>query len=169
MATHPVDDPGPPAHADGPRPDVDDTLARLVDAALVDRMVEDVRTLAKVNTLVGARGSDPRDGDRYRLIPYLPVCPRERGTLGRLAAEAFGRPRPGALLRPREAELRALGWALGGDGPRRGDLLSYLYFDPDFIEAAIHRGRCDAMALFDGAAPDEIPWLRSSDDRSRVR
>ncbi|MCI4674130.1 hypothetical protein [Candidatus Mycolicibacterium alkanivorans] len=45
-----------------------------------------------------------------------------------------------------------------GDGPRRGDLLSYLYFDPEFINASVELGQRDANALFDGAPDTEVPW-----------
>ena len=56
------------------------------------------------------------------------------------------------------AELRILGRALGGDGPRRCDLFSYLYFDSEYIEASIGLGRQDAEALFEGVPPDVVPW-----------
>jgi hypothetical protein len=42
-----------------------------------------------------------------------------------------------------------------GDGPRRGDLLSYLFFDHDFIEVSIELGQRDAKALL---GPGEVPW-----------
>jgi NTE family protein len=60
--------------------------------------------------------------------------------------------------RLRSAELRILGRALGGDGPRRGDLFSYLYFDSEFIESSIDLGRQDAEAAFDGVPADVVPW-----------
>jgi NTE family protein len=150
VATHPAIDPARPAEPQGggSAPDVDDTIVRLIDAALVDRMVEDVRTLAKVNALVSA-GAETG----HEVIPYLLAGPAERGTLGRLAAEIFDQRRRVRGLR--QSEMRLLGRFLLGDGPRRGDLLSYLFFDHDFIEASIELGQRDAKALL---GPGEVPW-----------
>jgi NTE family protein len=150
VATHPVIDPGGQAPADGGgAPDVDDTIVRLIDAALVDRMVEDLRTLAKINALVESGGQTG-----HKVVPYLFAGPAERGTLGRLAAQIFERRR--RLRGLRQAELRVLGRLLIGDGPRRGDLLSYLFFDHEFIEASIELGQRDAAALLGGDAG--LPW-----------
>ncbi len=58
--------------------------------------------------------------------------------------------------------MRVLGRVLGGDGSRRGDLLSYLYFDPEFMEASIERGRQDAETTLasvpSGVPSGEVPW-----------
>ncbi len=156
VATHPAIDADrarEPAAGAG-APDVDDTIVRLIDAALVDRMVEDVRTLAKVNALVSA-GAETE----HKVIPYVLAGPAERGTLGRLAAEIFDQRHKARGLR--QSEMRLLGRFLLGDGPRRGDLLSYLFFDHDFIEASIELGQADAEALLDGTGPGEIPWQTS--------
>jgi NTE family protein len=153
VATHPAIDAERPEEpgAGGVAPDVDDTIVRLIDAALVDRMVEDVRTLARVDALVSAGAQT-----NHEVIPYLLAGPAERGTLGRLAAETFERHRRVRGLR--QSEMRVLGHLLLGDGPRRGDLLSFLYFDPDYMEASIELGQHDAEALLAGAGPDEVPW-----------
>lgn len=151
VATHPFVD--PPAPVGAPTvppsgeaaPDVDDTVVRLIDAALVDRMVEDLRTLVKVNGLASARPAGEVDA---RVIPYLAVAPDDRGTVGALAAETLARHRRvrgGIAARLRGAELRLLGRVLLGDGSRRGELLSYLYFDRAFVDASIDLGRRDAQ------------------------
>jgi NTE family protein len=139
---------------------VDDTLVRVMDAALVDRMVEDVSTLAKINVLV--RDAVPGSTTGHRVVPFLPVGPADRGSLGVLATEVFER-RPGgpagALRRiARDTDVRVLGRLLSGDGARRGDLLSYLYFDPDFMEASIELGRADAAQALEGSPRGTIPW-----------
>jgi NTE family protein len=163
VATHPAFDPGhhtPHAFSDQP-PDVDDTLVRLMDATLVDRMVEDVNTLAKVNLLVAAADAAGGSAAKHSVVPFLLVGPRDRGTVGRLAAEVFDRT-PDAAGRIRRIasglDVRVLGRLLQGDGPRRGDLLSYLYFDPEFMEASIDLGRRDAGRLFRGVPAGEVPW-----------
>ncbi|EID78811.1 MULTISPECIES: patatin-like phospholipase family protein [Rhodococcus] len=53
VATHPAVYPPVPNTGEEPGPpDVDDMVVRVLDAALVDRMVEDLRTLGKINELV---------------------------------------------------------------------------------------------------------------------
>ena len=37
-------------------------------------------------------------------------------------------------------------------------MLSFLYFDPDFIQASIKLGQHDAQQIFEGLAPGEVPW-----------
>src|SRR3712207_6576122 len=87
-ATHPdtfAVDPGVPGHD---LPDVDDALVMVLDAALADRMVEDLRTLTRVNDLV-AGGGRSVSGRPRSVVPYLFAGPPERGTLSRLAAEVY--------------------------------------------------------------------------------
>ncbi|MET7771904.1 patatin-like phospholipase family protein [Nocardia sp. NPDC005366] len=162
VATHPAVDTAATAPANNPPPDVDDVVVRLMDATLVDRMIEDLRTLSKVNALVGSTARDTTtEQSRKVVIPFLPITPPARATLADLAEEVFAsqchKPR-GIAHRLRLTELRMLGHALSGDGPRRGDLFSYLYFDPEFIEASIELGRCHAQAVFDGLPTNEVPW-----------
>jgi NTE family protein len=168
VATHPDSyavDGGAPHHE---RPDVDDALVMLLDAAFGDRMVEDLRTLTKVNQLVAAGGAGSDSGRRRSVVPHLFAGPPERATLSRLAAEVY-RDRftglRGKLRALREPDLPMLARVLGGDGPRRGDVLSYLLFDPEFIERAIALGEQHASALFAGAA--HVPWRTTArEDRS---
>ncbi|MEQ6901391.1 patatin-like phospholipase family protein [Nocardioides sp. YIM 152588] len=164
VATHPVVDrvTEVPHTGPGEPPDVDDTVVRVMDAALVDRMVEDVHALARTNVLVdAAAGRADGPATTYRRIPFLAVCPRERGTLAHVASEVFGR-RAGVVADTRrflrDPTMRVLGHALDGDGDRRGDLMSYLYFDPEFAAAAMERGREDAAALLAGTPEDAVPW-----------
>jgi hypothetical protein len=135
-----------------------------MDAALVDRMVEDVNTLAKINMLVGAANGlgsvlEPRLG--YKVVPFLAVGQPDRGTLGLLAAGVFEPRSDGvASLRriTRDLDIQVLGRLPGGDGSRRGDLLSHLYFHPDFIEASIELGRRDAREILAGDPREGIRW-----------
>jgi NTE family protein len=132
-----------------------------MDATLVDRMIEDLRTLIKVNTLVDSTERVTATGRPQRAIPFLAIAPPARATLGQLAEQIFQNQRErwqGVVPTLRRAELRMLGRAVGGGGPRRGDLFSYLYFDPEFIEASIELGRSNAEAVFAGLPPDQLPW-----------
>ncbi|HZA08966.1 patatin-like phospholipase family protein, partial [Mycobacterium sp.] len=161
VATHPEVDAAAPAPASSLPPDVDDVVVRLMDAALVDRMIEDLRTLTKINTLLDSTETTSPTGRPRKVIPFLAFAPPHRATLAQLADDVFTNQRhrwQDPVRMARRAELRMLGRALGGDGPRRGDLFSYLYFDPEFIEASIELGRRDAEAVFDGTPPDQVPW-----------
>ncbi|QSE84931.1 patatin-like phospholipase family protein [Rhodococcus koreensis] len=164
VATHPAVYPVSPATGgeQGP-PDVDDMMVRVLDAALVDRMVEDLRTLGKINELVADGRRTGASQRRYVDVPYRFFGPEERGTLGALAATSFDdRYRwPGGALRTiRNPDLPLLGRLLGGDGARRGDLLSYLLFDGAFIDAAIGLGQRDAQLLL--ADGDGTSWLTAA-------
>ncbi|WP_157229129.1 patatin-like phospholipase family protein [Nocardia brevicatena] len=161
VATHPVVDSISTAPANNLPPDVDDVIVRLMDAALVDRMIEDVRTLAKVNALVDSSVSATTTKLPKKIIPFLPITPPTRATLGNLAEEVFADRRhyqSGIVSTLRQTELRILGRALGGDGPRRGDLFSYLYFDREFIESSIELGQRHADAALAGAPAHQLPW-----------
>jgi NTE family protein len=163
VGTHPVEHPdGGASSTEGLRqPDVDDALVQLMDAALVDRMVEDVRTLDTINELVSGGGQRAAGRRPFGVIPWLFLGPEHRGTLGSLAAACFDRRYvlpSGAWHRLRHPDLVLLGRLLAGDGPRRGDLLSYLFFDPEFLDASIGLGQQDATALFAGAPPESVPW-----------
>lgn len=165
VATHPQvgDDPtvqagagGALAQADAPAPDIDDTLVRLIDAALVDRMVEDLRHLSKLNAEYEANGTAEA---REKIVPFLALAPATRGTIGELAARVYKTNRSSSSGSgwPRWAELRALGFLMRGSGPRSGDLLSYLYFERAFVEASIEQGRQDAETAL-RAVDGRLPW-----------
>ncbi len=163
VATHPASYPGAPEVVDDPDspPDVDDVLVRVLDAVLVDRMVEDVHTLSRTNELVAGGGQRRKGRRRFMVVPYLFVGPRERRTLGQVAARVYDeryRGVGGLLRRAREIDQRLLGRFLGGDGDRRGDLLSYLQFDSGFMSAAIDLGRADAERMLDEAGDGPLPW-----------
>jgi NTE family protein len=161
VATHPEIDPATTAPTASPPPNVYDVVVRLMDATLVDRMVEDLRTLIKVNTLGDSTERVTATGRPQKTIPFLAIAPPARATLGQLAEQIFQKQRErwqGVVPTFRQAELRMLGRAVGGGGLRRGDLFSYLYFDPEFIEASIELGRSNAEAVFEGLPPDQLPW-----------
>jgi NTE family protein len=164
VATHPLSEPKPEWKSDAPPPDVDDMVVQLIDIVLVDRMVEDARTLTKVNKLVdGSAVTLARSGRPYEQKKMLFVSPERRAALGELAMKVYDEnshpPGSGIVARIRREELRALGRVLAGDGPRRGDVFSYLYFDPAFIEQSIEHGRRDAQRHLDMAMPNTlVPW-----------
>lgn len=161
VATHPLDEPAPAPRPNPPPPDVDDMMVQLIDTVLVDRMVEDARTLCKLNDLLGPAGAQTRSGRVYEKKPLLFVGPPSRATLGETAMDVFvtQRPHGGDVVQMlRRYELRLLGHALSGDGARRGDLFSYLYFDRSFIDASIALGQQDAERHLARALPNQVPW-----------
>ena len=162
VATHPMRDTTTTPQAGGLAPDVDDILIEFVDSILAERMVEDLRTLDKINALLAEDALVATATGRLRKkIPYVFVGPAHSQTLGRLALEVLHRqPRYSGALAPRlrQLELRLMAHALEGDGPRRGDLVSYLYIDQEYIRACIELGQRDANALFNGVPANEVPW-----------
>jgi NTE family protein len=161
VATHPAVAPAVGAQDGEHEPDVDDSIVAVIDAALVDPMVEDVRTLAKVNALVdGRRRQRSASGREYVKIPFVFVGPVTRGTL---AAEAMLAYRDqfsgvrGAVRGLAQPDLPLLARMVCGDGDRRGDVLSYLLFDRGFVDRAVALGSEDAAKAL---AND--PWHTTS-------
>jgi NTE family protein len=149
VATDPLE--GVPVDQGRTAPDLYDAVAQVLHAAMVDRMAEDVRTLDKVNRLVSAglqRGvAKSRGGRPYRLIPRIYVGPTRPGIIAAIAEEVLSRRRRGeqpAL----DVDLVLLRTALGG-ARSHGELLSYLLFDPVFVERLIELGRHDAERLLE--------------------
>jgi NTE family protein len=99
-----------------------------------------------------ARGKSP-----YRTVPYIFVAPEKRGSIGRLASEVF-HDRYGGLKGLRSPDFPFLNRLLGGESATHGELLSYLFFDQEFIEELVRMGRNDARRwLRSGPGPDD-PW-----------
>jgi NTE family protein len=151
VATDPLE--GVPVDQGRTAPDLYDAVAQVLHAAMVDRMAEDVRTLDKINRLVSAglqrSVARSRGGRAYRRIPRIYVGPTRPGMIAAIAEEVLSRGRRGqkpAL----DADLVLLRNALGG-ARSHGELLSYLLFDPVFVERLIGLGRHDAERLLGGS------------------
>jgi NTE family protein len=171
VATHPaaaVHDTTPAP--DGLEPQVDDQLVNVLEAVLVDRMVEDLATLRKVNAALrqdspsatpsSGAGDRPGSGGRrrYRQFPHVFVGPESRDTLGKLAERVFAAFGPLHRLQPNVVDLNVLRRLLAsGDGPRAGDPLSYLFFHPAFAEAAFALGAEDAARVVPSGRAT-VPW-----------
>lgn len=125
--------PGPEALAGPRRPDVYEGSALVMQALLIDRLVDDVRELAAENV---------PDGDDHRLIPYMFVAPRERDEIGAIAARVWNEHYSGARGLLRDRDLSLLGrFVAGGDDPAHGELLSLMFFSPKFARELIALGR----------------------------
>lgn len=157
LATDPLDSVPPCAPREGPQPDVRAALADVLKAMLVDRMVEDIRRLGQMNELLQSRAPGSAivrsgSGRRHRVIPFVFAGPAQADALAALAAREFrARYGHGGWWR-HGPDYPLLHRLLGGAGAANGELLSYLFFDRPFLEAAMALGQQDAGRLVDGSA-----------------
>jgi NTE family protein len=134
------------------RPDLFAGAAHVIDALLADPLVEDIQTLTTINQLVGERRT--RD---HRKIPYIFIAPPARDTIGQIAREVFRRHYGGLLHAHRSPQLAFLGRLVdAGADPLHGELMSYLFFAPEFARALIERGRKDAEAWLEEPHDDGL-------------
>jgi NTE family protein len=126
------------------RPDVFDGAALIAQALLADQLAHDVGTLATINQIVSeSRGAVTS----HRRVPYMFVAPADRLAIGRLASDVYRRHFVGARGLRRSPDVALLGRLLdAGRNPVHGELLSYLFFAPEFIEPLTELGRADARA-----------------------
>ncbi len=143
---------GRPAPRGGPT--IADVAANVLDGLLVDQVAQDLRRLAAINSFFVegaatgtlnsprayriARGQQP-----YRPISYALVAPRSRGAIGRLAARVLER-RYGGWRGLRDPDFALMARVLGGGEATRGELISFLLFDGEFVGELIAMGRRDA-------------------------
>jgi NTE family protein len=141
--------PGPEQLAGPRQPDVYEASAQVMQALLIDRLSDDMRELAAENV---------PDGDGARLIPYIFVAPQKRDEIGDIAARVWREHYSGArgLLRGRDVALLGR-FVAAGDDAVHGELLSFLFFSPEFSRELIELGRSHARDWL--AAPHEDgPW-----------
>jgi NTE family protein len=145
---------GPPLADNDRRPDVFDGAAAVAQSVLADQLAHDVDTLTTINDDV----TESRNPIKHRRVPYIFVAPTDRLAIGRLATDVYNRHYAGARGLHHGPELAVLGRLLdAGRNPVRGDLLSYLFFAPEFIRPLIELGRRDAQAWLDRQGRSD-PW-----------
>lgn len=134
------------------RPILADVVASILDAMVLDQATVDVRHLAAVNSFfvksvgsgLSARAYRSARGRRpYRKIAYALVSPPRRRSLARLAEEVYEE-RFGGLRAARGLDYALLRRVLGHSSESGAELLSYLFFDPAYIDALLAAGRADA-------------------------
>jgi len=161
VADYPADE----DHRGSDPPDFGDGALHVLQASLVDPLIEDLRMLGNVNAFFAepeqapqaqryreARGKPP-----YRPVPYLFIAPGRRGAIGELAMSVFHE-RYGGVKGLRSPDYPLLNRLLGGESPTHGELLSYLFFDPEFLEALATMGRDDARHRLKTMPGAEDPW-----------
>ena len=138
--------------AEGEEPDIEDGGAQLLHAVLADHMVEDIRTLGRINQLtrVSPQGTLARgDKSPYHFIDYIFAGPSEPGILGHMA-EKYYDSHYGSGWRF-WLPFTLLGRLLGNNSKSRGELLSWLFFEPNFLQEIINMGQIDAERRLDEA------------------
>ncbi len=141
-----------PAPARAPR--LTDVAVNVLDGLITDQVGADMHRLAAVNSFFaggyahapsssGLAYRESRGRRPYRRIRYAFVAPGDRGELGRLAEETY-RERLGGLRALRDLDGALLGRLLRASGGGRGELLSFLLFDPAFVHRLVAAGRRDA-------------------------
>jgi NTE family protein len=140
------------------QPDLAEGASQLIQAVLVDPLINDVQTLATENRRVQeARRANVELADR-REIPYIFVAPREVDAIGRVAARVFNERYGSGRALLRSPDMAVLGRLVaGGKDPVHGELLSYLFFAAQFTTELLKLGRRDAQRWLD-ERHDEGPW-----------
>jgi NTE family protein len=166
IGTEAVTEPGSEGgrHESAP-PDFGDAALHALHGALVDPLADDIRKLGNINMFFAeadrapeavryraARGKQP-----YRQVPYIFVAPARHGLIGDLATEVF-RARYQGIRALRSPDFPALNRMLGGESPVHGELLSYLFFDREFIERLIQLGQQDARCWLESPERQGDPW-----------
>jgi NTE family protein len=152
-----------------PSPDLGDSMAHLLEGTLVDPLIDDLIKLGNINAFMAGEGAGPgprlyrttRGKPPYREVPYVFVAPERRGRIGELATEVFREHFAGVRGLMRSFDFRLINDALGGMSPTHGDLLSMLFFEPEFIEALIDLGVADAKRWLAGKHDGGGPWRLS--------
>jgi NTE family protein len=126
------------------QPAAAEAAMQLVQALLVDPLVNDVQTLASRNAA--------RQG---AVVPYILVSP-EPYAIGRLAEAAYER-----FRRRPFSDIGVLGRLTGkSEGPARGEILSYLFFSHEFTKDLVELGRADARRWLTEHADEPEPYWR---------
>ena len=144
-------------------PDFGAGVGHLLEGMLVDPLVEDMRLLGAINAFHTEPGQDGlqlyrtvRGKPPYRKVPYVCVGTAARGEIGVAAAEMF-RSRFSGLKALRAPDLKLMSRIIGGESPTHGDVLSLLFFDPEFARELIRMGETDARRWLDDTH-DDGPW-----------
>ena len=131
------------------RPDALDGATQLIQAVLVDPLVNDVHTLATVNELLDddslqkVRAHEARTGRRR--VPYILIAPEDPKEIGCAATEIYQRCYGSRLDLLRAPNIASIGRLLdAAKSANHGELLSYLFFAAEFTERLIELGQRDA-------------------------
>jgi NTE family protein len=120
-----------------------DIVGVLLNAVFLDSLEADLELLERINQAMHLVAEHDRPRMRERLRPIAALALRPSQDLGRLAADQYdGFPR----------SLRYLLRGLGATGASGWDLLSYLAFEPGYVDRLLELGRRDTLARRDEIA-----------------
>jgi NTE family protein len=145
------------------QPDALDGATQLIQAVLVDPLVNDVQTLATINEMLGDSsdekiGEHERRTDRQR-VPYMLIAPEDPLEIGRIAAEVYRRRFRSPLALVRSPSVSGLGHLVNAaSSATHGELLSYLLFAEEFTDRLIELGRRDAERWLRDESHDHGRW-----------
>ncbi|HWX96976.1 MAG TPA: patatin-like phospholipase family protein [Solirubrobacteraceae bacterium] len=124
------------------RPDALEGASQLIQALLVTPLAHDMATLADVNEIVRRRGSGPNE---KKELKYIFIAPDRANAIGELARRVFNEHYADLADALHASDLTLLGRAVaGGSNSSHGELLSYLFFAPEFTGELVKLGRADA-------------------------
>jgi hypothetical protein len=114
----------------------------------------DQHTLATINQLLDGDTSEETRANEERTgrwhVPYMLIAPPDPDEIGRIATEVYRAHygKPHELLR--SFDLAGIGHLVSANrSSGHGELLSYLFFAPEFVERLIELGRRDAQRWLD--------------------
>jgi NTE family protein len=139
-------------------PDFVDMLALLLQSTIADRLAEDIYATSELNALLASGGAGHGKSSAARRTPFLLVTPADRDEIGRLASFTLRR-HGGLRAYGRNPTNAVLVQMFGVDGPKRGQLMSNILFDPEIIGNLIALGERDAVAAL-GEGKDALWKLR---------
>jgi NTE family protein len=143
-----------PGHLARRPPDLDAAAAVAIRAVLTDALGDDIQALARHNRTARRLMSQfsLSEGDLpQRPVPFRVIAPGD-GDLAKLAAGAYTA-RTRGPWDPAWGIERLL--AAGGSGVGHDELLSMVFFDPEYARSQVERGRADAVAAMGKPATDE--------------
>jgi NTE family protein len=137
----------PANRASPPSIGINDALAVVAHSVLADGMIEDLRKLRRTNWLVRQAAGPLRSLNQrqYKIIEYIAVAP-PAGRLATMAHDALNAAHLPLFHAARYRGLRDL-LRLGGAGPGRRELLSYILFDKGYAKAQFELGKSDAQQV----------------------
>ncbi len=147
----------------GRPPAIEDTFVQLLNGAMTDRMIEDLSTLKKINHVLSAASDDrtvkSQTGREYKIIESVFAGPEPGHVdeLGQLAGTVLATNFTGVRAF-RSLDLRLASHILGRPSRSQSELLSYLLFEPEFIDEAIQLGQRDARRILDRVEKNGDIW-----------